>query len=220
MYQFFVILGEYGNPLVVRRIQMQKRLQKELTELFGQQAAEFLNPNHQIVPFDSSYKPDEQEILEIAQYALPQEIADAAAHPHQVDPFTFEDNFKIKAIIATEHDATRGSTAAYFQVMNKTKILNRGNGLAILLSGNTFKKLDEPGLTLDTKLSAVYQNANLYLKSFAVVNRFLDLNDYFREATDEEIADGFGHGSLLSRSAGRAARSRGAFRGAVPRLEG
>ena len=81
-----------------------------------------------------------------------------------------------------------------FQVFDAGKLLSKG--WTLIGSGNTYKKLEEPGLVLQDKLTAHYVNGNLLFVSYHNTKRFLDLNDYYTAATDTDL-DSFSENDLF-----------------------
>ena len=91
------------------------------------------------------------------------------------------------AVGSVENDAHFSVHQSFrFQAFERRQALD-ASGLSILLSKGTFKRLSDPGLTLDTKLAAVHKNKRLYFNSFFTARRIFDLASYYREATDTEI---------------------------------
>jgi hypothetical protein len=60
----------------------------------------------------------------------------------------------------------------------------------------------DAGLTLDEKLAADFQEGDLLFRSYFLVNRFLDVKEYFKEATDEEIVEVVRHPALIAEKRG------------------
>jgi hypothetical protein len=68
---------------------------------------------------------------------------------------------------------------------------------SIILSRNTFRRLENPGLTLDSKLAAVIiSSAVLIFESYYEARRVLNLTEYYREATDEDLRTFCSHEKL------------------------
>ncbi len=63
-------------------------------------------------------------------------------------------------------------------------------------AGDTYKKLEEPGLVLQDKLTAHYTNGNLLFVSYHNTKRFLDLSEYYTAATDTDL-DTFAENELF-----------------------
>jgi Domain of unknown function (DUF4868) len=71
------------------------------------------------------------------------------------------------------------------QAFTARQILSRK--FALLLDGNTFKRLSEPAFTLDTKLVGVIEDGKLKFRSLHNVKTIFDLAHVYREATDQEL---------------------------------
>ena len=80
---------------------------------------------------------------------------------------------------------TNSNQFVNFQVFDSGKLLSKG--FTLIGSGNIYKKLEEPGLVLQDKLTAHYANGTLYFSSYHNAKRFLELSDYYREATDIDL---------------------------------
>ena len=81
-----------------------------------------------------------------------------------------------------------------FQVFDAGKLLSKG--WTLIGSGDTYKKLEEPGLVLQDKLTAHYTNGNLLFISYHNTKRFLDLSEYYTAATDTDL-DTFAENELF-----------------------
>ncbi|MFZ1005871.1 MAG: Kiwa anti-phage protein KwaB-like domain-containing protein, partial [Candidatus Sulfotelmatobacter sp.] len=134
---------------------------------------------------------DEGEIFTIQPFQLPEDYANAPKHPNEYESISFDANNppSIKAILAGVHSHSTNTTKLYFQSYSTTQLLlNNFTLLTALHSKGTFHKLNYAGLTLGSRLTAVFQDDTLLFRSYTLVNRFLDIKDYFREATDEEVS--------------------------------
>jgi len=93
---------------------------------------------------------------------------------------------RIKALFSGTWSAT--AKTVNFQIFDTSKLLKRG--FTLIGSGDIYKKLEEPGLMLQDKLTTHYHNGTLYFSSYHNTKRILDLADFYREATDTDL-DGF-----------------------------
>src|SRR4051812_37508541 len=84
--QFFVVIRD-GSALSLQRVPVTAALQKDLADDFFKQMGEFLS-NKQPVGFSPSYRPDSDEILRIANYALPPFLQQAVTSPHNFPSLT------------------------------------------------------------------------------------------------------------------------------------
>jgi hypothetical protein len=73
-------------------------------------------------------------------------------------------------------------------------IANRG--LAMFFSGDTFRKMSDAGLTLDTRLLAVLDGTALKFQSFHFLRRVFDVSEHYKEATNEEVSAFATHAKL------------------------
>lgn len=169
----------------VRRLPLQQTLQGQLAALFESQSLEFLWEGIEVIPFDPSLRPDEDQVLQIDNFALPEAITAALRNPLSVPTLAFSvDGLEsIAGLFVGEIEPT---PRVLFQAFTRRQML-RTSGLSIILSNDTFRRLEEPGLVLDSRLCAVVQGTDLFIRSFAPAARVLDLASYYREATDEEL---------------------------------
>ena len=114
-------------------------------------------------------------------------MLDAVANPLGVDQFVpqahqFE---SIKALFAGMQlsDGGRRVLIQYFE----SRRLIATKGVTLFYSGNTFQKMSNAGLALDTKLLAVLEGTSLKFQSFHFLRRALNVSEHFNEATNEEM---------------------------------
>ena len=94
--------------------------------------------------------------------------------------------------------ARDGVARVLVQIVESRRLLSRQDGISLtmLFSGNVFRKMEDVGLTLDTKLLAVLEGTTLTFQSFHFVRRVFDLSTYFKQATDDDMRTFAGHTSL------------------------
>ena len=179
----FALVDDEDAP--IRRIPLTTALNSELAELFAEQQAALLN-DRQPIAFTGSYNVDEGEIFTIADYPLPPAIGQAIGNPLTCPLLNLNtETHRIKALFSGTW--TAANKTVNFQVFDAGKLLKRG--FTLIGSGDTYKKLEEPGLILQDKLTAHFYNDTLYFSSYHNTKRFLDLADYYREATDTDLDD-------------------------------
>ncbi|MCR9184231.1 MAG: DUF4868 domain-containing protein [Halieaceae bacterium] len=177
----------------IRRIPLTAALNTELAQLFTEQQTALLG-DKQAMSFTGSYNVDEGEIFTIAEYPLPPVIGHAISNPLTCQVLDLNtETQRIKALFSGIWSAA--NKAVNFQVFDAGKLLKRG--YTLIGSGDTYKKLEEPGLMLQDKLTAHYQNGTLHFSSYHNTKRFLDLADYYREATDTDL-DAFAASDLFA----------------------
>lgn len=179
----FALVDDDDAP--IRRIPLTAALNTELAQLFTEQQTAFLG-DKQSITFTGSYNVDAGEIFTLADYPLPPVIGQAISNPLTCPALNLNtETHRIKALFSGNW--TDANKTVNFQVFDAGKLLKRG--FTLIGSGDTYKKLEEPGLMLQDKLTAHFHNGTLYFASYHNTKRFLDLADYYREATDTDLDD-------------------------------
>lgn len=177
----FALVDDGHAP--IRRIPLTASLNAELSQLFAEQLAELLG-NKEPAEFTGSYNVNEGEIFIIANYPLPPAIGEAICNPLICPALDLNtESNRIKALFSGNWRAD--DKAVNFQVFDAGKLLKRG--FTLISSGDTYSKLEEPGLILQDKLTAYFHNGTLHFSSYHNTKRFLDMSEYYREATDEDL---------------------------------
>lgn len=187
----FALVDDIDIP--VRRIPLTNSLSTELAQLFEEQQQSLLS-NKQAIEFTGSYNVDGGEIFTIANYPLPAAIGQALGNPLTCQMLNLNtETHRIKSLFSGQWNAA--NQVVDFQVFDTGKLLSRG--FTLIGSGDTYKKLEEPGLILQDKLTAHYNNGTLHFTSYHNTKRFLDLAEYYREATDTDL-DAFADTELFA----------------------
>ena len=179
------LVDDDENP--IRRIPLTDPLSTELAQLFAEQKTALL-AEKQTIAFTGSYNVDEGEIFTIIDYPLPPFIGQAIGNPLNCKMLNLNiENSRIKALFSGGWNAA--NKIVNFQVFDTGKLLsNRWTLIGLPIhAGDTYKRLEEPGLILQDKLTAHYHNGTLYFSSYHNTKRILDLADYYREATDTDL---------------------------------
>lgn len=179
----FALVDDDDAP--IRRIPLIAALNSELAQLFAEQQGTLL-ADKQPIAFTGSYNVDEGEIFTIVDYPLPPNIGQAIGNPLTCPVLDLNtETHRIKALFSGTW--TAANKTVNFQIFDTGKLLKRG--FTLIGSGDIYKKLEEPGLILQDKLTAHFHNGTLYFSSYHNTKRFLDLADYYREATDTDLDD-------------------------------
>lgn len=177
----FALVEDEQAP--IRRIPLTADLGAELKQFFASQQSDFLSNKSEII-FSGSYNVDSGEIFTIAEYPLPDAIGDALGNPLPCQMLDLNnETHRIKALFTGNW--SNANKVVNFQVFDSGKLLSKG--WTLIGSGNNYKKLEEPGLILQDKLTAHYANGTLYFSSYHNAKRFLNLSEYYREATDTDL---------------------------------
>ncbi len=160
----------------IKRISVTQVIQKQLADIIDKDADKFESTGEKIV-FDGQYKPEDNEILVIKNFSY-QNISSFAISS---DLLTDKEIDEIKAIVFYFHE-----NKIAFQNFDSRKII-KPNAFNLIYSQNTFSKLDNKGVVIDSGIDALLLNGTLYFKSFFNVSKIFDLSEYYREATDKEL---------------------------------
>lgn len=180
----FALLGAAKEPTVTR-VPLSRQLQQTIGVLFDQQEVTLLERGLEEVAYSPSHRPDDAEVAYIDRFALPAAVVEALKNPldRPVLKLGPDERSGLKGFFGR---ANGSADAVRFQIFEKRQFLDPG-GLSLVLSRGTFQRLSDPGLTLDGKLVAVCRGSRLYFRSFALARRVLDLAEYYREATDDDM---------------------------------
>jgi hypothetical protein len=194
--EFFAILEtarKDGRQIIRERlpayIQMDEKVASDLATVFTSMAETFFAAN-EVVDFDGRYAPGKGETFVIKGFKLDAALLKAVRSPLTTPELSLSRSPfpQIKAIIASEINSP---IRIIFQEFKTGQIIRQGRAfIQKLLHGkNTFDIVGQSGITISGDVDAVYDNGNLYFHSYYTANRFADLTEYFKDATDEEIKD-------------------------------
>lgn len=188
------VIVQQGSEKCLLRVPLDQPTQSSLAEAWETQYEVFINEAGEI-DFNPGYKPDSHEHFCVSDYELPDwlkrqdsqvvsDIEDIGRDRSLIN--------SIKGLVAFARDS-HGEELMLFQNFTASQVIQPGRFL--LLEYDTYKSVEQPGLVLDKKLSAVYLPAErkLLFDSFRNVNTFLPLDDYYKEASEEEIREVLSH---------------------------
>jgi hypothetical protein len=186
-----------GAQFRLLRIPLHQKLQNELAGNWQLQYDAFVEDVQEIT-FNAGYYPEKHERFILEGFALPDWLKEETSLTIQnLDPINRnEDLFdSIKCIIAFARDE-QAREIFLFQNFFRSHVIQPGRFL--FLEGNTYVTAQRPGLSLESKLSAVYYptRQKLLFQSYRTVNTFLPLADFYEEATEQEIREVLAHEKL------------------------
>jgi hypothetical protein len=187
----FALVADENNP--IRRIPLSGNLQSEITDfLMGQ--IESFHTDQQKVDFSGSYNADEGEVFRIQDYPLDKKIIGAVENPLNLDILNLrKETHRIIALFTGIW--SKESKYVGFQAFDSRKIISKG--FTILNSGETYTKLEDPGITLQDKLTALFEMNEILFYSYHNTRHFVDLSEYYIEATDTDLEAFASHSSLI-----------------------
>ena len=184
-----------NKVLVAKRIPIDATIQEELKRVFCEQETVFRNGVTNEVPFDGTWKPEEDEFLTIP---VPEEAK------------IFEEATNVNAVSVEEIDAKKfteeGIKALFTSLSEKEgkkilvqrftarQILTRK--FALLLHGRAFRQLVDTAFTLDSSLTCIIENGLIKFKSLHKLRSIIDFREIYREATDQEVKNFAKHPKL------------------------
>jgi hypothetical protein len=141
--------------------------------------------------------PDEGELLSIVDFEDVDGLQDAVANPLGVEQFDPQMH-SLDAVKALFTGSQVDGVSRVLIQLFETRRLISNKGIAIFFSGDTFRRMSDAGLTLDTKLLAILENNVLKFQSFHFLRRVFEVGDYFNEATNEEVTAFATHAKLFA----------------------
>lgn len=184
-----MVLLNDGNESPVQLLEVNKTTQAAICRSFAESATPLLNEK-QIVPFDGSYKPNEDEGLSICNFRLPEVITDAVRNPLGLQTFAYEKDAEpdIRAVFVgerTEADNTEVFTMA-FQRFRKEQYLSTKK-FSLFYDKDTFILENRWGIGITDNVDCIFTQSELRFSSYFYARQIFDLIEYYRSATDAEV---------------------------------
>lgn len=194
-----MVLLNDGNENPVQLLEVDKTTQAAICSSFSDAAVPLLS-GKQIVPFDGSYKPNEDEGLSICNFHLPEVITDAVRNPLGLKTFAYNKDAEpdIRAIFIgerTEADNTEIFNVA-FQRFRKEQYLSTKK-FSLFYDQDTFILENRWGIGITDTIDCVFTQTELRFSSYFYARQIFDLSEYYRSATDAEVQS-FSGSDLLS----------------------
>ncbi len=171
-----------------QRIEIDNKVAVGIASTFETMAATFFSENRQQIDFDGRYLPDPGEIFKIDDFAIDPALLAAAHSPLKSKQFVIASSPYpvIRAIAASTVTGPKPEDVRIvFQEFRADRIIREG--FALFHQNGTFTRVDHSGLTISGKIDAVFEKGTLYFKSYYSANRFVDLTNYFKDASDEDV---------------------------------
>ena len=180
----------------IARIPVTRELQEEISQVFLLQEEQFHFDIEETIKFDGKYRPDENELLFIDDFDDVDGLLEAIQNPSGYPELEISSRGMeaIRAIFCGY--VNNGSSRILIQCFDKKRIIS-ASGFSIFHSGDTFRKFDGSGLTLDNKLTAILDGNVLKFASFHFVRRVFDMSGYYKEATNQDLIDFCNHSALI-----------------------
>jgi hypothetical protein len=187
-------LTRTGKKWRLLQVPLHQDLQNSLTVDWNCQYEAFTVGKDEIA-FDAGYAPEADERFQIKDYETPEWLQSGAnGQVQNLDPISKHESLidSTKAMIAFAQIAG-GGELMLAQSFSRSHVIQPGQFL--FLRNNTYESPKRTGLTLGTRLAAVYnfKTRKLLFENFRVVNSFLPLTDFIAEASDRDIREVLTH---------------------------
>jgi hypothetical protein len=174
----------------LQEVRLEKAASTALTGTFETLTEAFHSSQAQVSAYAPGFKPEDDD-LQFIEYDLPEFLWRCRNHlPNDVTPLGAADltDDPPLALVAL----TTGRAPLFcFQAIDSRNTLRPG--WAVLFNPHGFKLQREIGVAVPERLDALHRDGKLFFRSEHVVRRFLDIDAFFREATDQEIKTLFTH---------------------------
>lgn len=168
------------------RLVLTAALQQDVRALFAEQLSAFEAGIVDTIAFDGRYTPDEGELLAIEGFHEAEALRAAVANPVSVEAYD-PGRHGLESVRAVFTGlGERGAERVLIQRFERRRLI-ASRRLAIFYSGNTFRRMEHAGLTLDTKLLAVLDGDTLRFQSFHFLRQVFDVSAQYNEATNEDV---------------------------------
>ncbi len=191
---FFAYIKKEDGEKMVKRIPLVRKLQHNLSASFKEIRFQYMpEDKNNIFKFDDNihYKPDRDELFFIEHFKLPEDIINAIKNPVDVDNISESDYENIKAIFCVRQ-MSNGEHEIIFTTFDSRKIIKSTRWKTIILySSGIFTDVENKMIVIEEKIDVLYSNNKLYFHSFTKAKKIFGdmLNQYYREATEEEIKE-------------------------------
>lgn len=184
--EFFAVLRNDE----VRRLPLRRDIQRRLSDQFEAAAQRLANDDLELIPLSNAiYTPEyghEAWLLEPSHPSLPFAAALDAVRPLPDLTGREVTEFEVRAVGA-RFQATREQPWLALQAIDRRQVINP-EGWSIILDGNVFRRLEEPGLQLGLDVHAIMRRDQLIFDQLHWAKRVVDIAAYYREATDADVA--------------------------------
>lgn len=191
----FILAGD-GR---IYRLEVEREAQQAICEAFASSVDSMKN-GKTTHDFEVNYKPEDDEILRIENFLLPDSIKDAIRNPIGVDSYKKDpdeqddgdEDFlgfpEIKAIFVGERiqDDEGEHFNIGFQRYRKEQNLT-ALPFRFFFSNDTFKREKRFGIGITYNLDCYYTGEELQFASFYFARQVFDLREYYRSASDPEV---------------------------------
>jgi hypothetical protein len=178
------ILLAIQRDRTLQEVRLEKRSHHTVATAFDELGLAFLKDGTEILPYTAGYKPDAGELMEL-KYDLPEQLWDCRSALDtgvlKLDAASLTSSPPV-ALVAI----SCGRRPLFqFQAIDNRQLLHTKH--VLLMGAGNFHLNANPGLVIGDRIDAIHEDGKLYFPSEHTVRRFLDLEKFFLEATDEQV---------------------------------
>lgn len=183
MADFFLWLEAEEQP--IRRLVVNQEVAGRLTPIFQGGTQALLGTQELIQLSAEPFQPDETEAWMIEEFDFPVPLQEAIENPIGVPQVTHEiEGNRVRCLIAS--GLGEDGDAVGFQVVDRRQLLTQ-RVLGLILDGDTFKRIQDPGLLVGDDVHVALAHDRLVFRSLWWARRVFDLEAYYVEATQEQM---------------------------------
>lgn len=184
-------------PTRIIKIDIDAPAQTVVENLFRTQRSEFIYEDIEEIEFCASYNVQDGEIFSINPFDDEIGIINAIERPDAV-PVWDPDDVSVhyfKALFTGEPASNGNPTQVWLQCFDRRQIINNEKSFfqVVTQPGNRFSVSTRPGFSLSDRLTAILVGDKLLFKSFFMLRRFFNMEEYFNEATREDLDNFIGN---------------------------
>lgn len=184
-------------PTRIIKIDIDAPAQTVVENLFRTQRSEFINEDIEEIEFCASYNVQDGEIFSINPFDDEIGIINAIERPDAV-PVWDPDDVSVhyfKALFTGKPASNGNPTQVWLQCFDRRQIINNEKSFfqVVTQPGNRFSVSTRPGFSLSDRLTAILVGDKLLFKSFFMLRRFFNMEEYFNEATREDLDNFIGN---------------------------
>jgi Domain of unknown function (DUF4868) len=178
----------------IAEVRLERRTKEALSAKYAELRATFLGPATDIHEYVPAFRPEDDGVLKL-KFDLPADLWNCRQSlPNGIPGLDGEALGEgIRALIAVN---VGKKPSFYFQALDNRFMLRPDR--VVFFYDRSFRFNDSTGIVVADRLDAIHEDGFLYFKSEVVVRRFLDIEEFFTEATDSEIQRFFGSSTFAA----------------------
>lgn len=191
MNLFAIVLD--NNATEIKRIPLSQEVQGQIETFYSESLNNFLL-DKEFIEFDGNFNPNDDQLFLINNYPLNVAIINSTVNPLACDILDIND-FEGKIIGLFTKLNLADSDYYVFQHFDSRKIISN-RGISLFYNQNTYSRVDRRGISINGTLTAVFTQNQLYFHSYFNTKKIFDLNNYYEEATAEDVENFIGSAVL------------------------